>query len=214
MKNNATLLLFFLLNNLLFAQSIQQLTVFPANPTTADSIRIIGDLQFTSGGCQMNDAYFTTSGSSVNVHVRHCPGMLTYICDVTDTVTIGLLPAGNYTLNFLVDVGTYDTNGVCENFTTATQQSVNFTVTGNTAISSPSTAFPKITFVQDSRQLLLSGTTGRTKVRIMDITGRMIFNGFANPGEIPISGLPAQGILIYTLQTTEGKEKAGRIVLQ
>ncbi|MEY4593829.1 MAG: hypothetical protein RIQ47_239 [Bacteroidota bacterium] len=213
MKKSATLLFFLAFSIAGIAQSIQLLSIFPANPTTNDPIQVIGNLEFTSGGCEMVGSGVTPLGTTLNVNVKHCPGMLTFICNVSDTVNLGTLPAGTYTLNFFVDVGTYNAAGICDNFITTTQQSLSFTVTGTSSIITPGSSLPKLTFLHDSRQLVLSGTNVRTKLRIMDITGRILFNSFVNPGEVSISGLPSQGILIYSLQTIDGKEKAGRIVI-
>ena len=85
--------------------TITSIEVIPAMPTIADSVYLVGHFQFTSGGCDKQ--FFTASlvGNHVVASAQHCTGMLTYICDVSDTLNLGILPFGTYTVDLTLSSG-------------------------------------------------------------------------------------------------------------
>ena len=85
--------------------AITSIEVIPAMPTIADSVYLVGHFQFTSGGCDKQ--FFTASllGNHVVASAQHCTGMLTYICDVSDTLNLGILPFGTYTVDLTLSSG-------------------------------------------------------------------------------------------------------------
>ena len=210
------LLLLFLLANLspIFSQSIQNISLIPANPTDQDTVKVVADLAFTSGGCDLVGSGSALNGSAIEVVAKHCTGMLAVICYASDTISLGVLPAGNYSVNFNAEVGTYDVNGNCTGFVTGAQQSISLTVGSSTGVGQLTIAAPAIRYLSDKKKLILTGNFFDADLRIMDITGRILYKGQLPPGEVPMTQLPQSGLLIFTLKTTEGKEKSGRVVIQ
>jgi len=103
---NKLLILFLLVGFQMRAQQILNIYSVPANPTTADDIYILADVQFNSGGCnvwQQSHSFF--SAFVINAGAMHCLGPLAVICNYTDSFHLGPLAAGNYTFNFQLDNG-------------------------------------------------------------------------------------------------------------
>ena len=76
------------------AQWINNLSVSPPAPTTADSITLYAECSFPYGSCNPSLVSFNRSGNDFYGDALHCMGMLTVICDYTDTFAVGQLAAG------------------------------------------------------------------------------------------------------------------------
>jgi hypothetical protein len=101
-----TLLLFLLLiSTHTFAQTIQSFAILPSNPTETDSITILADCSFSAGPCEQHSGGISINGNTIDSWSLHCLGMLTVICNHTDTFYIGTLSAGNYIFHFQLDKG-------------------------------------------------------------------------------------------------------------
>ena len=87
------------------AQTIDNVSIVPAIPTTNDSILITAICTFGSGSCSPHTQGFSVAGNSISTWALHCLGMLTVICTDTDTFAIGTLPAGIYTVNYQLNTG-------------------------------------------------------------------------------------------------------------
>jgi hypothetical protein len=87
------------------AQWINSLSVFPPSPTTADSIILYADCSFPNGSCDPSLVSFNRVGNDFYGNALHCMGLLTVICDYTDTFTVGTLPAGSYGFHFQLNAG-------------------------------------------------------------------------------------------------------------
>jgi hypothetical protein len=98
----AVLLLNFILTDNLKAQlpAINKLVIIPANPTSNDIVKVIGYTTFSSGGCPLTSSSLKINGTKITLHVCHTPGILTVICNSTDTLIIGKLDAGVYELHY------------------------------------------------------------------------------------------------------------------
>jgi hypothetical protein len=96
-------LFFFLLtaNKLLFAQfgQITSVQIIPANPTDADQVKAVVEVILGGSPCYLNNAMGNISGSNIELNNYYCEGMLTMICNRTDTISLGTLAAGSYLLN-------------------------------------------------------------------------------------------------------------------
>lgn len=100
------IILFILLSTTLCkAQFIHSLSISPVNPTSADSVRLIAQCSFTSGACNQHTKGFALAGNMINAWAVHCVGVLAVICPHTDTINLGLLPAGTYAATFQLDQG-------------------------------------------------------------------------------------------------------------
>ena len=87
------------------SQWIQSLTVLPANPTPNDTITLLAELSFPAGSCDNHTQSVSIVGNNIYANALHCLGVLTIICDYTDTFKVAPLQAGNYTFHFHVDAG-------------------------------------------------------------------------------------------------------------
>lgn len=87
------------------AQNILQLKTDPTQPTTNTPVKLIADVQFSSGDCKDKTLTFNQVGNKFETNAIHCLGALSVICYDSDTFNIGLLPAGNYRFFFHVETG-------------------------------------------------------------------------------------------------------------
>jgi hypothetical protein len=118
-------------------QYINNLSIYPANPTSNDSILLIGSCYFQSGTCDQKTLNYSIINETIDCDALHCIGMLTYICYDEDTFSIGKLPAGNYTYRYFVNAG-LGFNPCTPGIVPGPMDSLNFIVTTASGISNPS----------------------------------------------------------------------------
>ena len=94
--------LFLSLNSI--SQTIVSISMTPANPNSNDSIQIIVEEMFPSGGCE-GTAYHSVNGNVINADALHCLGQLTVICTDYDTINLAPLNAGLYLFVFTLSTG-------------------------------------------------------------------------------------------------------------
>ncbi|MBL0342746.1 MAG: T9SS type A sorting domain-containing protein [Bacteroidetes bacterium] len=109
-------------------QFIQSLTISPSNPTTADTITILAECAFPSGGCEEHTQGSFVNGSIISGFAIHCLGPLTVICYYTDTFQIAPLAAGNYSFIFQLDAG-FGPSPCTPGIVPGPTDTLNFTVT-------------------------------------------------------------------------------------
>lgn len=91
----ATSLLVFPL--VIFAQGIGSVSIYPANPTPEDSVKVIAGVLLPSGSCWLENHYSNIyQDTLIDVWGTFNSGMLTVICYDTDTFSLGRLEAGTY----------------------------------------------------------------------------------------------------------------------
>jgi hypothetical protein len=88
-----------------FTQSIVSFSVSPSNPTTTDSIHVIVECMFPSGGCDGSATLGGINGNRIDASAFHCVGMLTVICTDYDTIVIPPLAQGSYNFTFTLVTG-------------------------------------------------------------------------------------------------------------
>jgi hypothetical protein len=87
------------------AQWIQTITTVPPAPTSNDTIRIVAHCVFPSGSCSEHAKFISVNGNTIDAYAIHCLGMLSVICNYTDTFIVSPLPAGNYTFRMTLEAG-------------------------------------------------------------------------------------------------------------
>ena len=102
---NALLILLLISSVPLKAQWIQSLTVVPPNPVAGSPFMVLAECSFPAGNCDAHTQYMNINGNLITAGALHCLGVLTVICNHTDTFLINPLPAGNYTFHFQIDAG-------------------------------------------------------------------------------------------------------------
>jgi hypothetical protein len=159
------------------AQWINSLSVQPAAPTSADTIRVYADVSFPSGGCDDKMVNQSITGNVINASALHCLGQLTFICTTTDTFTILPLPAGNYTFIYQVDAGggpSPCTPGIVP----GPSDSISFTVTTSSSIPEFSGSFQFDVFPTPAKdELTVSISTlppDDAHLEIVDVTGKIV----------------------------------------
>lgn len=85
--------------------SISSIIVSPSQPSESDSITIFVQTTFSSGACMLDNNNVALVGNSLKASAHHCVGMLTVICNYTDTFAIGTLSAGNYSFEMTLSSG-------------------------------------------------------------------------------------------------------------
>ena len=191
---------FLLASAQLFAQggTIQGISISPTNPTVNDNIIIYADVQFTSGGCEVDNQDHTVSGFNITAYAHHCVGLLTVICPVTDEFEIGQLPAGDYTFDFTLTSGAGGPNcspGIIPDG----DDQLQFTV-------SPSVGIDEITI--DSDFVFPNPTTGKVFFKhtteeiaqIIDIRGKILMEVGIGETELDLAQLPS-GIYLLSSES-------------
>ena len=90
---------------ILAQNTIDNIYIEPANPTSLDSIKVYADLTFHSSGCGLDNKYFSVAGNAISASAHHCLGMAMAICSTKDTFMIGPLPDGAYTFDLTLTSG-------------------------------------------------------------------------------------------------------------
>jgi hypothetical protein len=85
--------------------SISSLTISPANPNNTDTVYIYAELLFTSSGCPLDMKSHSVLGNNIVASTQHCLGMLTAICNTTDTFKLNPLAIGTYTFDLTLSSG-------------------------------------------------------------------------------------------------------------
>ena len=87
------------------SQWITSINVYPAFPSTVDTIFVYASCEFPSGSCDQHIQGLSTSANTIYAYATHCLGMLTFICDWVDTFRINPLPPGTYQFDFQLNAG-------------------------------------------------------------------------------------------------------------
>ena len=85
--------------------SITNISCYPANPTTNDTIYLYVDCSFGSSSCDMFTSSHSVTGNTISASSLHCLGMLTAMCNTTDTFMILPLSVGTYIFNMTLSSG-------------------------------------------------------------------------------------------------------------
>lgn len=78
---------------------IVSISQIPTNPVETDSICLIADVNLPTNGFTI-ETYASTTGSLIEFSACYYSGMLTVITPLVDTICIGTLSAGVYTVDF------------------------------------------------------------------------------------------------------------------
>lgn len=77
---------------------IDSLYILPQNPINNTPVSVVCESYFTSGDCAMVSSKVDFNDKTIDVEAIHIVGPLTYICHSIDTIEIGTLQPGDYTL--------------------------------------------------------------------------------------------------------------------
>ena len=101
------LVVIFITSNIYSQGTIGTFQISPFQPTTNDTIYVFADVQFPFSDCQLdpNNLLHSVTGNSIMASAHHCLGILTSICNITDTFVILPLAAGTYTFDLTLTSG-------------------------------------------------------------------------------------------------------------
>jgi len=85
--------------------SISSFTISPINPNNTDTVYIYAELLFTSSGCPLDMKSHSVLGNNIVASTQHCLGMLTTICNTTDTFKLNPLAVGTYIFDLTLSSG-------------------------------------------------------------------------------------------------------------
>ncbi len=154
---------------------IDSIELIPASPTTTDNIKIVTTVTTANQG-QFIYSTHVVNGNSIQINACYFSGMLPATQTYYDTLDIGTLAAGNYSVD-LTAYNAYDT--ICS-YADSTTSTANFTVTEQTnAISNPTMEigqlYPNPT--TGSFTMKLPENNKATHIRIRTISGKIVHDG-------------------------------------
>ncbi len=193
------------------AQNIQSISFQPTYPGPLDSVKIIVDLMFTSGSCDMQYASHTISNDTVRINVFHCPGALTVICYTTDTIELDPLPGGNYYAEVIVHTASTFTPDPCTEFNPVDSADIQFTVLPGSGIDKGPSVANTIHYLNSSNELILTGTfLPGTEIHLYNVLGKLVFNkSFDNSNRIHLPNLSPGGYM-FSLKSKDGTSSSGK----
>lgn len=157
------------------AQWINNIQIQPAAPTTTDTVLVLVSLSFPSGNCDQHTQGFNINGYTIEAFALHCLGMLTYICNHTDTFKINPLPAGPYKFRFELNTGMLPfpcTPGIM----TGISDSTSFVISPVTGFTSQAAVQEAVSLTLDENILTVFNThSGKSFLYVFDQTGKLIF---------------------------------------
>lgn len=199
---SAALILFSCFSSGLFAQlpNIQNLFIIPSNPTTHDTVKVVAETVFPSGGCELTWSTYGILNGTIDVYAQHTLGMATYICTSIDTLTLGTLESGNYNLLYHLSCMPYPPNSDLDSIYFTVQ-----TYTGwETKKPQPSfTLYPNPS--HNIVNIQLPDNTNDAEIIVTDMQGREQLKLLSKSGqaEIDISNL-AKGVYFIRLYNEAG----------
>jgi hypothetical protein len=213
MKAKLTLLFTF---GILFtqAQYIDQISIYPPNPTSNDQVYFIAKCYFSSGSCNQKTQNIFVNGNQIYTSALHCTGALTYICDETDSFYIGNLPQGTYHVNFQLDAGGGPLP-CSPGIVAGPSDSLTFTVLDATGLPSLENQVIAVSPnpTREKAQIRIAGDIENSTLEIRDITGSKVFEIHPDKAiiEVDLKNLPA-GVYQAVFFTQTGAKSAVKIL--
>lgn len=201
-------ILFFIISCLgLNAQNAQNgisnLTINPTNPNATSQVKAIANCMFGGMNCAFKGSTVTINNDTITVIAKHQVGLFMAICYTTDTIAIGQLPLGNYTLIFHLKEFNYNA--------TYDIDTLNFTVTAPTGL--PSNIKTKDVFnvfpnpVKDKLSIEFKEANLLYRLTITNLLGEIVYSTFSKnlKEEIDLEYLRS-GIYVLTVENEKGKQ--------
>ncbi len=187
--------------------AIDSMKIIPENPTENDDVKAIIYATFPSGDCILTNHSLDIQGSDVVLNLHYTVGAATYICHSTDTVSIGMLTAGDYELEANLFSGEvqllYDTDTILFSIESKL---------GVTGISDESLISVYPNPFED--KLTITTNTLIETMELFSISGQKTASGNCcgnEPGEIDLSGLE-DGIYFLVLTDARGNSYSKKII--
>ncbi len=197
------------------AQYIQNVRFEPQYPGPTDSILLILDLQFTSGDCLISSASHSVSNDSIRIEVYHCPGPMAYICEVTDTINLGVLAAGHYTTDIIIHRKVYISPDPCLGGSPVDSTNRQLIVYSSTGINDQESAKSSVIYLSDSRELILGSSNQKdATILVFNFVGSLLLEKNIYASDRIQTQPLSQGIYFYKLINQDGGSHSGKFVVR
>lgn len=179
---------------------INSLTITPSNPGPYDNVGIICQSAHASGPCLLNNVQVNWVGNHATINAWHYPGMLTYICNSTDTTWLGVIGEGFFKVSYILS--DQFPSGPVYSVTDSLQFSIITTGTD------PASEIPLRITPNPARDYInipdIAASTG-SDIRIYDLCGRQVISRPIPTGstKLDIRSL-SPGMYILQLQLPKG----------
>ncbi len=191
--------------------NILSVTTYPVQPNDADTTYLIVSLAFPSGDCELD--HIQVGSPDPEVFLYHCLGMLTVICYQTDTVNLGILPAGPYQIPIHVLSGNQAGPGVCANFIETEVSTHLLTVDLANKINELKNDQPLIHYNPLSHSFMLKNISLSADMSVFDSVGRLVFSGQILNGSVTLASALSKGVYFYSITTPEQKIFSGKLAI-
>ena len=202
------LILCLLLSFSLKSQTVLNTSTIPAHPTDADTVYLIVDLAFSSGNCDFHHSNAFVGGG-VTVDLYHCTGMLTVICYTTDTILLGVMPAGNYQCQISVYSAPYTGPDACSNFTQNSQNLIQLQVDFANKVNEPDASTINVIYNSRTQSFNLEHSKGDSWVTLYSADGKIVFQGMID-SSFKVAAL-AKGVYLYSVKDERGVMIRGKV---
>ena len=175
---------------------ITSIYVVPQNPTVDDEVTVYADLTFNNSGCPLDYQAFALQNTTFAATAHHCVGLLTAICNTTDTFELGQLAAGPYTFDLTLTSGAGGPNcspGIIPD----DNDQIQFSVSLSTGIEELESLEDFIYPNPFSDQLTFKSALPQSAT-ITDLNGRLIFELDAGSTRVDLEHLP-RGVYLFRI---------------
>ncbi len=196
------------------AQSILNVRFDPVYPGPADPVRVLIDLEFTTGDCQMISGMHSMHNDSIRIEVAHCPGPLNFFCYVTDTINLGVLPPGTYTTNVVLRKGNYFSADPCAGSSMVDSVISPVIVYLVSGLDEKTKDIESIVYNSADATLdLISSDKESRMLNLYNMQGASVLDEQIRPGKKLNAGGIESGIYLYTLTGSDGFRSSGKLVV-
>ncbi|HEY0030512.1 MAG TPA: T9SS type A sorting domain-containing protein [Bacteroidia bacterium] len=219
-------LYFFILSVLftgtIFAQGqIMSFTIDPAAPSPTDPVKVYVNLQFSSGGCAVDNQAHNVTGSAITASALHCLGALAVICNTVDTFNLGPLAPGTYTFDFTLSSG-FGGSPCSPGIVADDNDMVVFTVLASVGVSDIELSkqnlfiYPNPMTATATVKIASGLKLQNAELKIMDVTGRIVKTiSSIQSNELTFDrGELSDGIYIYQLTENAKPIGYGKLVIE
>ncbi len=197
------------------AQNIQNITFTPAFPGPTDSVKVIAELVFNSGTCELQYENHAQSNDSIRINVFHCPGALTVICNTTDTINLGILQAGTHVVDLIVHIGTWSLPDPCSDENPVDSGNIQITVLPGSGLETASAKKSFVFYHRQAGEIILGGRAEKeTSLFLFNAQGSLVLKQkFDGSNRIPVPTL-STGVYMYQIRTGEGNNYSGKFAVE
>jgi len=178
---------------------VDPIEIIPVSPTETDSIYVVTNVTTPNSGTYLGYTIFDY-GSTVRIEACYYNGMLTVLTPFTDTINIGVKPAGDYEIEFVaylsgdMSLCTYsDSNQVSDSVTV-------ISLIGGTELETESSLFLYPNPATDGMIFLNTGSDNSLPYILYNSLGEVVLTGETTSNK-PISVAHLHGVYFMTVST-------------